>query len=59
LGDGVATETRDYELRLILDGLYYIEAKQTCSELVSADTQYAETERWLKETDREIAEISK
>jgi hypothetical protein len=53
----VATETGDYELSLILDGLYYTGAKETCLKLVDADTHYAETESRLKEIDEEIVKI--
>ena len=55
--DGVARETGDYELSLILDGLYYIEAKETCLKLVDADIHYAETESRLKRINAEIAKI--
>jgi hypothetical protein len=51
------TESGDYELSLILDGLYYAEAKVTCSGLVDADTQYAHTEGRLKAISAEILEI--
>ncbi len=56
-GLGEAMQTSDYELRLILDGLYYIGAKETCSQLVDADARYVETERRLKEIDEEIIKI--
>jgi hypothetical protein len=42
-------ESGDYELSLILDGLYYTEAKETCSGLADADTQYTHIEGRLKE----------
>jgi hypothetical protein len=51
------TQSGDYELSLILDGLYYAEAKQTCSGLADADAQYAHTESRLKEINAEILEI--
>ena|SRR6516165_10063890 len=51
------TQSGDYELSLILDGLYYAEAKQTCSGLADADAQYAHTESRLEEINAEILEI--
>jgi hypothetical protein len=49
--------TGDYELRLILDGLYYTGATEACLALVDADTQYAQAETRLKEINDEIIEI--
>jgi hypothetical protein len=51
------TESGDYELSLILDGLYYAEAKETCSGLADADGRYTHTESRLKEINAEILEI--
>jgi hypothetical protein len=50
-------ESGDYELSLILDGLHYTEAKETCSGLADADTQYTHIEGRLKEINAEILEI--
>jgi hypothetical protein len=51
------TESGDYELSLILDGLDYVEAKETCLGLADTDSRYTHTERRLKEINAEILEI--
>jgi hypothetical protein len=51
------TESGDYELSLILDGLYYVEAKDVCSRLVHVDEKYERSENQLKELNKNILEI--
>lgn len=55
----MVTETGDYELSLVLDGLYYIGAKEALLELTEVDAKYAEIEKELESINKAIFDIEK